>query len=96
MDAAPATYTVQQMADKLAAFEEILGNRPPYCSGSLPVSKDNLVLFYGKEYESRRLDFSGAIGEDHLEELAQFCQPCRLRREDQEGLGRTVPKGGKG
>lgn len=35
----------------------LVEKRPPYCSGVLPVLKDELILYYGKEEDSSRPAF---------------------------------------
>lgn len=49
----PVEYTPEQMSEQLACFETILNDRLPYCSGTLSTTKEQLVLFYGKDFDAK-------------------------------------------
>ena len=47
-----ATPSVNPEKDMFGRIESILKSRKPYCSGTLSVTDDQLVVFYGKDRQS--------------------------------------------
>ncbi|KAK7687706.1 hypothetical protein QCA50_008922 [Cerrena zonata] len=55
-------------------IQGILTHRKPYCSGTLDVDKDQMVLFYGKDAKTAgRIDFSDTTNEE-LQHLLKTCE----------------------
>ncbi|KAI1782134.1 hypothetical protein LXA43DRAFT_977716 [Ganoderma leucocontextum] len=54
----------------------------PYCSGTLDISSRDLVLYYGKGAQTRRIDLSNATT-DELDALEKACEPAPFGRNDQ-------------
>ncbi|KAK7681616.1 hypothetical protein QCA50_015349 [Cerrena zonata] len=59
-------------------IKDILTSGKPYCSGTLTVKKDQLILFYGKDDNiGGRIDFSNTSPEQ-LGRLAEACKPMNF------------------
>ncbi|KAH8108534.1 hypothetical protein DFH11DRAFT_1731823 [Phellopilus nigrolimitatus] len=58
---------------------------PSYCTGTVSTSANDLILFYGKSEDARRLDFLN-LSETSLSHLAQTCDP-----EGKLGKGHFAP-----
>ncbi|THG97032.1 hypothetical protein EW026_g4903 [Hermanssonia centrifuga] len=69
-------------------------HKPPYCSGTLPVPDGELILFYGKDEDARRLDFGGA-SEGALQHLSQTCEAATFGLNKEDILDETYRKAGK-
>ncbi|CAL1715334.1 unnamed protein product [Somion occarium] len=90
----PVEYTPEQMSEQLACFETILNDRLPYCSGTLSTTKEQLVLFYGKDFDAKRIDFSDA-SDEQLEHLAKTCEPAAFGVRTRRVLDELYRKAGK-
>ncbi|PSR70916.1 hypothetical protein PHLCEN_2v13230, partial [Hermanssonia centrifuga] len=85
-----ATLTTEQR-EKLA---KAIIHKPPYCSGILPVPQEDLVIFYGKGKEGRRLDVTHASSDD-LQHLSQTCEAATFGMDQEDVLDETYRKAGK-
>lgn len=55
----------------------ILSARPPYCSGTYPLSLEQLTLFYGSDSSNvNKISLSAKSTPQDLDKLAAACQPA--------------------
>lgn len=80
---------------KLAPLKDTIPYRPPYCSGTIGIGEQDLVLFYGKKGQATsRLDFSGAP-ETEVNALAEHCEPATFGLNKEDVLDESYRKAGK-
>ncbi|KAK7687685.1 hypothetical protein QCA50_008901 [Cerrena zonata] len=82
------------MASRNKVLREILCKRPPYLSGSLPVSKEDLILFYGRGSDLGKINFSG-VTHEQLEHLSNYCEPAAFGLNSERVLDEEYRKAGK-
>ncbi|KIN98277.1 hypothetical protein M404DRAFT_157967 [Pisolithus tinctorius Marx 270] len=63
---------MSSLSDIARSIEASLTSRPPYCSGTLPVPPEQLILFYDI---GGKLDLSDSAPEE-LDKLSDACQPA--------------------
>ncbi|KAI0044163.1 hypothetical protein FA95DRAFT_1562528 [Auriscalpium vulgare] len=80
--------------ETLKRLRESLTRKPPYASGTLPVQADDLILFFGKDVISQRLDYATA-GPEQLETLSQTCDRASFGRNNEDVLDDSYRKAGK-
>ncbi|KAI0789707.1 hypothetical protein C8Q75DRAFT_718158 [Abortiporus biennis] len=77
---------------KVKAVQDAIFNRSPFCHGD--IDGDDLVLYYGKGDNIRRIDFDNhTIAQ--LEELANACSAAKFGLNQQDVLDETYRKAGK-
>ncbi|KAI0311610.1 hypothetical protein OF83DRAFT_1150151 [Amylostereum chailletii] len=72
----------------------VVVDKPPYVSGTLPLSSDAFDLYYRKGSSLGHLNLAHASAEDLLA-LAQACQPATFGRGQENVLDETYRKAGK-
>ncbi|KAJ3491966.1 hypothetical protein NLI96_g258 [Meripilus lineatus] len=82
------------MLEKLEALRASITEKAPYRAGVLDVDPEDLILFYGKSREARRIDFSDVTSED-LEHLATTCDPASFGMNNEDVLDESYRKAGK-
>ncbi|KAK7687696.1 hypothetical protein QCA50_008912 [Cerrena zonata] len=74
---------------------QILTHTSPYCSGTLSVDKNDLLLFYGNDNgDARRIDF-GNIGNEELKHLSETCEQATFGRNQESVLDEQYRKSRK-
>nr|VWP02668.1 Oligopeptide transporter OPT-like protein [Ganoderma boninense] len=87
-------YTALPLIQQLQAT---LTDCPPYCSGVLQVTPENLELYYGRE-DARFINFlkaSMSNDQSAVEGLAQACERAKFGRGGETVLDETYRKAGK-
>ncbi|KAL4251209.1 hypothetical protein ABKN59_006301 [Abortiporus biennis] len=95
-DVSPSHHSSDKPADtlmgKVKAVQDAIFNRSPFCHGK--IDGDDLVLYYGKGDNIRRIDFDNdTIAQ--LEELANACSAAKFGLNQQDVLDETYRKAGK-
>ncbi|KAF7799446.1 hypothetical protein EIP86_010681 [Pleurotus ostreatoroseus] len=81
---------------QLQQLHNVIMSKPPYCSGTVPVEKDDLVVYYSKgEDESAHRINLGAASAESLEHLAKTCDVATFGRNDEDVLDESYRKAGK-
>ncbi|PIL22770.1 hypothetical protein GSI_15464 [Ganoderma sinense ZZ0214-1] len=80
--------------DTVLRLRSTLTESLPYCSGTLDVHSRDLVLYYGKGTQTRRIDLSVATT-DELDALEKACEPAPFGRNDQTIFDDSYRKAGK-
>ncbi|KAF7798310.1 hypothetical protein EIP86_009531 [Pleurotus ostreatoroseus] len=81
---------------QLRHLRNAIVNKPPYRSGTVPVDRDELVVYYSKgEDESARRINLGTASAASLEHLAKTCDAATFGRNDQDVLDVSYRKAGK-
>ncbi|TCD61286.1 hypothetical protein EIP91_008682 [Steccherinum ochraceum] len=76
-------------------LQSSLPNRPPFCSGTLPTTAENLLLFYGKDPDaSRFLNFAQASA-NQVAHFAQTCDVASFGLNQQDVIDASYRKAGK-
>ncbi|THH19107.1 hypothetical protein EUX98_g8837 [Antrodiella citrinella] len=86
----PIASTLSQLNSLRSTIE----HKPPYCSGVVSVLPTDLILFYGKDDDAQRLDFTTAT-EEKLQRLSQACDPATFGLNHEDVLDETYRKAGK-
>ncbi|KAK7687692.1 hypothetical protein QCA50_008908 [Cerrena zonata] len=74
---------------------QILTHTPPYCSGTLSVDKNDLLLFYVNDSgDARRIDF-GNISNEELKHLSETCEQATFGRNQESVLDEQYRKSRK-
>ncbi|CAL1701341.1 unnamed protein product [Somion occarium] len=96
MSAAPAQSPSEPNPLKvhIETLEKAFVGRAPFCSGSIPVAPEDILLFYGKDKNARRLDFTDASEED-LRHLADTCDPASFGVDNEDVMDDSYRKAGK-
>ncbi|GBE85341.1 hypothetical protein BKA93DRAFT_735463 [Sparassis latifolia] len=79
---------------ELRSLGAFITNKPPYCSGTLAVPNEDLILFYGKDGVASRIDLSHASEED-LKHLAEACDVATFGIAQRDVLDESYRKAGK-
>ncbi|KAI6164114.1 hypothetical protein EDD17DRAFT_376330 [Pisolithus thermaeus] len=82
---------MSSLPDIARSIEACLTSRPPYCSGTLPVPPEQLVLFSGA---AGRIDLSNSTPED-LDKLSDACQPATFGVNKEDVYDESYRKAGK-
>ncbi|KAJ3492016.1 hypothetical protein NLI96_g257 [Meripilus lineatus] len=82
------------MLEKLEALRDSIVEKPPYRAGILDVDPENLILFYGKSQEARRIDFNNVTPKE-LEHLANTCDPATFGLKNENVSDERYRKAGK-
>lgn len=82
---------MSSLSDVARSIEACLTSRSPYCSGTLPVSPQQLVLYYGA---AGRVDLSNSTPED-LDRLSDACQPATFGVNREDVYDESYRKAGK-
>ncbi|OBZ71680.1 hypothetical protein A0H81_08870 [Grifola frondosa] len=77
--------------EQLQRLRSTLSDKPPFCSGILPLSPENFILFYGKDSHARRVDLLNA-SEDDLARLTEACDPATFGVAQQDVFDETYRK----
>ncbi|TDL27753.1 hypothetical protein BD410DRAFT_713244 [Rickenella mellea] len=85
---------LKALIQPLAAAATDLSNKPPWCTGTLQVSPEDLSLFYLRGKEARILRIPEAT-ENQLDELAEACEPATFGSNDKDVLDDNYRKAGK-
>ncbi|KIK19542.1 hypothetical protein PISMIDRAFT_107364 [Pisolithus microcarpus 441] len=87
---------MSSLSDVARSIEACLTSRSPYCSGTLPVSPQQLVLYYGAAGypPSSRVDLSNSTPED-LDRLSDACQPATFGVNREDVYDESYRKAGK-
>ncbi|PFH48831.1 hypothetical protein AMATHDRAFT_5416 [Amanita thiersii Skay4041] len=80
--------------EKFKPLIDTITNRPPYCSGIMSVRPGDVTVFYGKEKDARRINFSNCTNEE-LEQLFQACDPATFGLNEEDVYDETYRKAGK-
>ncbi|KAF8073371.1 hypothetical protein FPV67DRAFT_1477514 [Lyophyllum atratum] len=80
-----------EILDRLGAA---ITQKPPFCTGTVPVPHGNADLFYKQGKSSSWLDLSQAT-EDDLKTLASACEPATFGRDQEDVLDESYRKAGK-
>ncbi|KAH9927888.1 hypothetical protein B0H21DRAFT_124049 [Amylocystis lapponica] len=81
--------------EQLKGLQSFITAGPPYCCGTIPLSPDESVLYYGKDVDRLgRVDLSDAT-EDALEHLAETCDLATFGVNRTDILDETYRKAGK-
>ncbi|TDL27752.1 hypothetical protein BD410DRAFT_781636 [Rickenella mellea] len=76
---------LKTLIQPLAAAVTELSNKPPWCTGTLQVSPEDLNIFYLRGNEARMLRIPEAT-ENQLDELAEACRPETFGSNDEAVL----------
>jgi len=79
-----------QMKSLQIAIEE----RVPYCSGTVSVPPEGLIVYYGRDSDAHRLDFAN-VAELGLFHLSNTCDPATFGRNQENVLDESYRKAGK-
>ncbi|KAH9947477.1 hypothetical protein B0H21DRAFT_335574 [Amylocystis lapponica] len=82
------------LKEQLRKLESSIVDRPPYCSGTLPLSADNFLLFYGKDDVARRVNLLNA-SDEALAHLSQTCDAATFGNGERDVLDESYRKAGK-
>ncbi|RDB15188.1 hypothetical protein Hypma_004839 [Hypsizygus marmoreus] len=80
--------------DPLDALRNAISSKPPYCTGTIPITDDNGVVYYRKQEQAGWLDLSRAT-EGDLEALVQACEPATFGLEQRDVLDESYRKAWK-
>ncbi|KAI0048443.1 hypothetical protein FA95DRAFT_1557942 [Auriscalpium vulgare] len=86
--AAPAT------SEMLKRLRDSIVRKPPYESGTLPITPKDLILYFGKDKIAKRIDFS-APDDAQLEELAKSCERASFGLNNTDVIDEDYRKAGK-
>ncbi|KAG6887304.1 hypothetical protein C0995_016285 [Termitomyces sp. Mi166 len=98
----PQNYTTLQidfaynMASEeiLRSLAKAVTSKPPFCTGTLPISTGESTLFYKQDSTASWLDLSQAT-EPQLEALSRACVPATFGRNEENVLDESYRKAGK-
>ncbi|KAF7798311.1 hypothetical protein EIP86_009532 [Pleurotus ostreatoroseus] len=81
---------------QLRQLRNAIVNKPPYRSGTIPVTKNELVVYYskGEDENAHRINL-GTASADSLEHLAQTCDAATFGRDDEDVLDESYRKARK-
>ncbi|KAH9886978.1 hypothetical protein C8Q73DRAFT_657428 [Cubamyces lactineus] len=82
------------LRQQLNGLRSAIVRKPPFCQGLAPLSVDDLVLFYGKGPNARRINLLNASNEE-LQHLAETCDPATFGLDQQDVYDETYRKAGK-
>ncbi|KAG6831031.1 hypothetical protein H0H87_006520 [Tephrocybe sp. NHM501043] len=80
--------------DILDSLAEAVTNKPPFCTGTVPTTSSECILFYKKGLTASWLNLSDAA-EHELEALAHACMPATFGRNNEDVLDESYRKAGK-
>ena len=85
----------QQLQEELLeVLRKSIAHPIPFCSGTLPVTSNDLLLYYGKDEISRRLNLFRPSSES-LERLVEACDPATFGRNHEDVHDESYRKAGK-
>ncbi|KAJ3533048.1 hypothetical protein NM688_g7337 [Phlebia brevispora] len=91
----------EEASDSKEQFRQLRNaiiNKPPYCSGTVPVQADELLIYYVKpeahDDNARRINPLTA-SPSALEHLADACEPATFGLNDEDVLDESYRKAGK-
>ncbi|KAI0328047.1 hypothetical protein GY45DRAFT_1423503 [Cubamyces sp. BRFM 1775] len=79
---------------KASGLRGILSETLPYCCGTLAPASDNLVLYYGKTEQAKRVDLLH-MSATELDDLERYCDPATFGVAHKDVLDATFRKAGK-
>ncbi|KAF8895154.1 hypothetical protein BD779DRAFT_1668491 [Infundibulicybe gibba] len=79
---------------KLSATRQAISHKPPYCTGSCPLTVADGLLLYICGEETRRLDLPTA-SDEKLKLLADACDPATFGLNQTDVLDESYRKAGK-
>ncbi|KAJ8480820.1 hypothetical protein ONZ51_g6410 [Trametes cubensis] len=82
------------LRQQLGSLRSAIVHKPPFCQGLAPLAVDDLVLFYGKGSNARRINLLNASAEE-LQHLAETCDPATFGVDQQDVYDETYRKAGK-
>ncbi|KAH7887350.1 hypothetical protein F5I97DRAFT_1859695 [Phlebopus sp. FC_14] len=88
------TPAKSNLTASIGAIRAALVARPPFCSGTCPVSSDKCKLYYRVADAFKHIDLSKAT-DDELESLARACQPAKFGRNDEDVYDESYRKAWK-
>ncbi|OBZ76950.1 hypothetical protein A0H81_03403 [Grifola frondosa] len=80
--------------EQLELLRSAIVQKQPFCSGALPLSPENFILFYGKDDVAHRIDLSQA-SDDALKLLSETCDAATFGLNGQDVLDESYRKAGK-
>ncbi|TFY76121.1 hypothetical protein EWM64_g7892 [Hericium alpestre] len=83
-------------SESLQPLRDAIIDQPPYASGTLPLSPESFVVYYGAsgDSESRRIDLAHA-DPDELQRLSDACDRATFGLNHEDVLDETYRKAGK-
>ncbi|KAF7789157.1 hypothetical protein EIP86_000094 [Pleurotus ostreatoroseus] len=88
-----SAYTFRQ-SKQLRKLRKAIMNRPPYCSGTVPVQAIELSLFYGEGERARQINFNDA-NDVALKHLVDACKPAIFGRNNEDVFDESYRKAGE-
>ncbi|KAG5352107.1 hypothetical protein C0989_003832 [Termitomyces sp. Mn162] len=80
--------------ETLQSLAKAITNKPPFCTGTIPVTSEDCTLYYKQGLTSSWLDLTQPT-DPQLEELAQACVPATFGRDQEDVLDESYRKAGK-
>ncbi|KAF8336032.1 hypothetical protein F5887DRAFT_988340 [Amanita rubescens] len=80
--------------EQLKSLQSLIAHHPPFCSGTLPVTQNDLVLYYGKEENACRLNLFHP-SQEALQQLSRACDPATFGLNKEDVYDESYRKAGK-
>ncbi|KAG6808153.1 hypothetical protein H0H93_000506, partial [Arthromyces matolae] len=78
----------------IESLSKAVTNKPPFCTGTVPISSEEAVLFYKHDKLTSWLNLSQAT-ESQLKSLTEACEPATFGRNKKDVLDESYRKARK-